>query len=154
MCKFVFYQTAGPDRIRTNHGFILGKEGLGRELKNLISGAKNYESEDFMGLTGIADFDYIVPCVKAQNDNDPSDPEDESGYASLSAIELELPVFISKKANAFLQGLVPDCVLYYYMEEYVLTDETLELSGSTVRWHGKKLEEMKHWLEEQADKDA
>ena len=99
----------------------------------------------------------VVPYME-QTLNAPTDFCDPT--SAEKAIELHIPTSFSEKALSVLNQLKDTAFLYLYKNQFVLTDETLELTGGTgsngtvtgPRWTGDTLEELEEWLEECADR--
>ena len=146
MNKFVFYQAINSDGSRTNHGVLLNGRAVQKALEDIYL---HHREDDVMsvGLLGTVECARLLPVVMRKVVNQPTDAEGPES-ASL-AIELSYPVGLSEKAKTTLEVLAGTEALYYYMEHFIITDESLELSKP--RWEGDTLEAMEKWLEEQAD---
>lgn len=99
----------------------------------------------------------IIP-FEDQTLNTPIDLTDPDG--AKKAIELRFPSTFSAKALKMADYLKDTAFLYLYKTNFVLTDESLHLTGMLdvkgnfccgPRWVGDSLEELEVWLEQKAD---
>ena len=94
-----------------------------------------------------------------QKMNVPMDPNDPAGAEK--AIEIRFPSTFSEKARKVVDYLKDTAFLYLYKGQFVLTDESLQLTNviqgdphavkGGPRWTGDSLEALEQWLEVTAD---
>lgn len=143
MSKFLFGQTTYDTGEKEFFGTALTADKITDWAKSLTSKCGKNGIVNITPL-GEAEFDRYEPAVASCQTFQASDAEDPD--SADYAIQLNLPAFEGFAAEGLesLCSAADGCVLFWYMEHYVLTDETCALNAPL--WEGDSLEGFEAWL--------